>query len=164
MVSDSLTLLAATTWPTHGLVRIAAGTDTVSVRVNVTTHPPRVRDFDDFEARPTAVADAEGVAGCYWLGHEMGSSRTIELRSDGSVDWRLGREESYFRWERQDETAVRAYIWDSERHGWAGFTMDLAPPVDWSAIPTLFESKTDAIVMPNEWDSFVTRVPCGGSL
>jgi len=164
IVRDSLSLLAATTWPTRGEARVPAGSETAVLQVILTTPPPRVRDFADFEARPVALQDPDGIAGCYWLGHQMTSSRSIELRADGSVDWGLGRSESYFRWERYDSTGVRVYIWDSEIHGWAGFTMDLGPPVDWSAIPALFESKTDAIVMPNEWESFVTRVPCRGSL
>jgi hypothetical protein len=160
MVSDSLVVVANAGWPTTGTGRIPLGRGDVQIQVTVTTPPARVRDFADYDDRPAALEGPVGIPGCYWLGHVRGPARTIELRDDGSVDWGNERSEPYFRWERRSPSSIRAYIWDSEGFGWAGFTMDLTPPVDWSAIPTLFESKTDAVIRPNEWESFVTRVPC----
>lgn len=163
IVSDSLSLRARTTWPTIGQAQIQAGSETVVVEVAVTTPPQRVRDFAGFGARPIPLPNPRGIPGCYWLGHAWGASRVIELRGDHLVDWRDGGSVHSQRWEELGRDAVRVFSFDSQIWGWAGFTMDLSPPVDWSAIPTLFESKTDGVVTPDEWESFITRVPCAGS-
>lgn len=162
IVSDSLSLRASTLWPTKGRAEIPAGVDTAFVKVTLATPPQRVRDFADFDARPIPLQDPRGIPGCYWLGHAWGASRVIELRSDHLVDWRGGGSEHFQRWEELGRDSVLVFSFESQLWGWAGFTMDLSPPVDWSAIPALFESKTDGIVRPDEWESFVTRVPCAG--
>jgi hypothetical protein len=160
IVSDSLSLRARTLWPTNGQAQIPAGVDTVLVEVTVTTPPQRVRDFADFDARPIPLQDPRGIPGCYWLGHAWGASRVVELRTDHRVDWPGGGPKSLQRWEKRGQDSVRVFTFESDLWGWRGFTMDLRPPVDWSAIPTLFESKTDGVETPDEWESFVTRVPC----
>lgn len=160
VVSDPLSLRAHTLWPTVGRLEIPQGVETMIVTVTLATPPRRARNFADLGARPPALTSARGIAGCYWLGHPWGPSREIELRSDHRVDWRAGGSDPLPRWEVRGRDSVRVYSFESAVWGWAGFTMDLRSPVDWSAIPALFESKTDGLERPDEWESFVTRVPC----
>lgn len=163
IVADSLSLRARTLWPTIGRAEFPAGVDSAFVKVTLATPPQRVRDFTDFDARPIPLQDPRGIPGCYWLGHPWGASRVLELRGDHRVGWPGGGPKPYQRWEERGQDSVRVSTFESELWGWAGFTMDVSPPVDWSAIPTLFESKTDGVERPDEWESFVTRVPCGDS-
>ena len=165
--SDSLSLVALSADSLVGNVSVHAGSEAVVVEVRLETLPiflrTRVRDFDDFDSRPAALQDPQGIPGCYWLGHDWGGDRIIELSSDRRVDWREG-DVRYDHWQWHEsgrDTIVVTRI--AGVFGWAGFTMDLSPPVDWSAIPALFEWKTDHAVRPNTWDSFVTRVPCPGA-
>jgi hypothetical protein len=160
IVSDSLRLRAWTLWPTEARISIPPGIETAVLEVRLTTPPPRLRDFADFDIRPDPLRDPKGIPGCYWLGHAWGVSRVIELRSDHRVDWRTGRSATVPRWEERGRDSVRVFSFEHQLWGWAGFTMDLTPPVDWSAIPTLFEDETDVVVRPDEWESFVTRIPC----
>lgn len=163
IVSESLSLRAWTLWPTRGQAQIPAGVEPAVVNVTLTTPPQRVRDFADFDARPIPLQAPSGIPGCYWLGHTWGASRVVELRSDHRVGWLGAGSKPFQRWEERGQDSVRVYTFESPLWGWAGFSMDLSSPVDWSAIPALFESKTDGIERPDEWESFVTRVPCAGS-
>lgn len=163
MVSDSLSLTASSLWPTRAEAYVPAGIETVVVTLTLATPPSRVRDFADFDIRPAALQDPQGIPGCYWLGHPWGPDRVIKLRPDRRVGWPGDESIPLQRWEDRGRQGVRVFTFESQIWGWAGFTMDLSPPVDWSAIPTLFESKTDGVEVPDEWESFVTRVPCPGA-
>lgn len=140
--------------------RVVTSRDTVIDHV-VEAIPGRIRDWAAYPGRPPAPEHVVGVAGCYWMGHDLiGYDRTFQLLPGGDVEasgqliedgWAM----------LEDERGVKVTFL-SGIFAWTSITMDLGEdPIDWSALPSIFVSRSDArMFATSQWESFVSRVDC----
>jgi len=144
------------------------------VDVTLTRLPQRIRDFSQFDVRPDSPEADSGIPGCYWIGRPGPWPRIIELRTDGSVPDierfngrvflvsadEVGDQPPRGFWTASsDSSTVEVHVGYDQLSA-VMFRLDLSRPVDWSAIPAVLQHLTDALVIPNTFDSFVTRVEC----
>jgi hypothetical protein len=118
----------------------------------------RIDDWSQFQERPAALSDPEGVVGCYWAGHLFTGipNRTFRLFPDGQAQW-SGK--AYWNW-TLDELGKTLTVQISGVDAGASVVIDLsADPMDWSAIPAEFFSWAMFDRGPT-YESFVVRVEC----